>query len=87
MDRSVVSVMGWGYAGMGWATGLVMLIGVLAFWLAVVLIVRALFSSKPRDDHQLEPLTALEHRYVRGEITRDEFIRMRQDLLNHQPPE
>ncbi len=79
--------MGWGSAGMGWTMGLVALLGVVAFWVAVVLIVRALFSSKPSEHRPLDPLTLLEHRYVRGEIGRDEFIRMRQDLLNDRRPE
>ena len=79
--------MGWGSAGVGWAMGVVALLGVVGFWVAVVLIVRALFSSTPSEDRPLDPLTLLEHRYVRGEIDRDEFIRMRRDLLNDRRPE
>ena len=71
---------------MGWTMGVVMVLGVLAFWVAVVLIVRALFSPTPPRTHPLDPLTVLEHRYARGEISRDEFITARHDLLNHRPP-
>ncbi|HET9128940.1 MAG TPA: SHOCT domain-containing protein [Propionibacteriaceae bacterium] len=76
--------MGWGYAGMGWGMGLVMLLAVVGFWLVVVLVVRALFSARPPQRRPLDALATLEHRYARGEIDRDEFIRMRRDLLGDQ---
>ncbi len=79
--------MGWGYAGMGWAMGLVMLLVVLAFWVVVVLVVRALFSARPPERRPPDALTLLEHRYASGEIDRDEFIRTRRDLLGEQPTE
>ena len=72
---------------MGWGMSLVAALGMVAFWVVVVLIVRALFSARPPESHPLDPLTLLEHRYVRGEIGRDEFIRMREDLLRPRPPE
>ena len=78
--------MGWGYAGMGWGIGLVMLLVVLGFWVVVVLVVRALFSARPPERRPLDALTLLEHRYASGEIDRDEFIRIRHDLLDHLPP-
>ena len=79
--------MGWGYAGMGWGIGLAMLLAVLAFWILVVLVVRALFSARPPERRPLDALTLLEQRFVRGEIDRDEFIRMRRDLLDNHPRE
>lgn len=77
--------MGWGYGGMGWGMGLALLFLVLAVWGVVVLVVRTLFSARPPERRPLDPLTLLEHRYASGRIDRDEFVRLRRDLLDNPP--
>ncbi|MCL6594876.1 MAG: SHOCT domain-containing protein [Firmicutes bacterium] len=73
----------WGYFGGPW--GWVGPIGMFLFWLAVLVAVayllRLWWASPPgraRDDG--DALTLLERRYAKGELTRDEFLKMRADL-------
>jgi uncharacterized membrane protein len=62
---------GWTMLGVGWLAMLALVVGAVA---AMVLVVRgpATRSSEARE--------ALEYRYARGEISRDEFLRTRKDL-------
>ena len=74
-------------AGPGWAWGLAMGLGMLAmlaFWAAiivgVVLLVRWLTAATAAHDQPETPLEILRRRYAAGEITHEEFERMRQAL-------
>jgi putative membrane protein len=74
--------------GMTWFFFLMMLFGLLVFVGIILLAVWAIArwtgtdrlrpspASSPPDD----PLTILQRRYARGEITRDEYERIRSDL-------
>ncbi len=75
--------MGMGWGGM-WFGGIFwLLILGLIIWIAVTLV----NNSRRRDDtHYLPPKTdaleILKQRYARGEISREEFERMKRDLLS-----
>lgn len=67
----------------GWWMGIGLLWS-LIFWGAIVFLivwgVRTLTSRREeRPPH--DPLTILKERYARGEITREQYEQMRQDLL------
>ena len=55
------------------------------FWtlivIGIVAVAKWLSSSTGLGDSGKRPLTILQERYARGEITRDEYERMRQDLV------
>ena len=57
----------------------------ILFWalifLGIVALGRWLFSSTGSGGSGKRPLEILQQRYARGEITRDQYERMRQDLL------
>jgi putative membrane protein len=74
---------GWGYGIMGWLGPIMMLV----FWgliiLALILVVRWLWSSsqkKPEQVKQESPLDILKRRYASGEIDREEFELKKKDL-------
>ena len=75
--------MGWGGYGFSWLWVLVMLvqwilpvalIGLLIYWLA----------GRPanRGPHRTDAIDVLKERYARGEITSEEFRRMKEELRN-----
>ncbi|MFN3974143.1 MAG: SHOCT domain-containing protein [Dehalococcoidia bacterium] len=67
----------------GWWMGIGLLWS-LIFWGAIVFLivwgVRTLTSRREERPSQ-DPLTILKERYARGEITREQYEQMRQDLL------
>ncbi len=70
----------------GWAWGLGMGLGglaMLAFWgaliVGVVVLVRALGGGRGRRWH-VSPIDVLKQRYAAGEITREQYEQIRQDL-------
>ncbi len=67
----------WGHMGFGWLFWLVIL--ALFIWL----LVQALNRGRMEDRHsQLEtPLEILKKRYARGEISREEYEKMKKDLM------
>ncbi|MBI4536656.1 MAG: SHOCT domain-containing protein [candidate division NC10 bacterium] len=78
--------MGWGNSGWLWwmPMGLMMLL----FWglviVVLILLVRWLWTQgQGRADAQIAetPLDVLKKRYARGEITKEEFDRIKQDIL------
>ncbi len=74
---------GWGW---GWAMGIVM----LAFWalvvVAIVYFVRWVAEgSRPVAARPGSALEVLNARYARGEITREQYLQMRQDLEARPP--
>ena len=75
-------MMGWGY-GIGWFWPIFM----AAFWVAVIvgiifLIRWVAMATRAREHGKLEEsaLDILKKRYARGEITKDEFEKMKKDI-------
>jgi putative membrane protein len=78
--------------GFGMGFGLIGLLFMVLFWggliLLAVLVVRALFpsfsrgSSKdgPLENSTLSPKEILDQRYARGELTREQYEMMKEDL-------
>ncbi|HVI70113.1 MAG TPA: SHOCT domain-containing protein [Pyrinomonadaceae bacterium] len=72
---------GWGWmTGFGW-------IFMIPFWaliiLGVVALARSLFSTgNSANSGDRRPRDILKERYARGEITRDQYGRMRRDLVS-----
>jgi putative membrane protein len=67
--------------GMGWwmVFGMAMMI---VFWLGVIWLVVSLL--RPRvGEHTEDAVEIARRRYARGEISREEFERLRQDLTSH----
>lgn len=57
----------------------------LLFWLAIILLAvwmgRSLISQRKGDSSAPSPLEILKHRYAAGEISREEFERMKREIL------
>ncbi|RMF92282.1 MAG: SHOCT domain-containing protein [Nitrospinota bacterium] len=81
----------WGWGGMGgWGMGIVM----LAFWILVIVGIVALVKwvwGQERNSPQIPPsssgaraLEILKERYARGEIDKEEFERMKADVLRQE---
>jgi putative membrane protein len=73
--------------GMGMGFGFVAMSFMLLFWilliLAAVWVAKALFGnlpSHPRRDTSQTPEEILDQRYARGEITREQYELMKQDI-------
>ena len=68
------------YWGMGWTMG----VGMIIFWvlviIAVVCLIRYLGRGQPREEKGETPLDILKKRYARGEITKEQFDRTKKDL-------
>lgn len=81
-------MMGWGGFGGygGYGMGFVGWLFMLLFWgliiVGLVLLVRWLWNhGRPAAGGSDAPIEILKRRYARGEITKEEFDRMKQDLL------
>ncbi|GBD99306.1 hypothetical protein BMS3Abin07_01341 [bacterium BMS3Abin07] len=75
-------MMGWGY-GMGWFWPVLM----IAFWIAVIVVIIILIRwivLSSEKGHGIKPdetaLEVLKKRYVKGEIDREEFERIKRDI-------
>ncbi len=70
----------WGYQGYGYGMGFIMII----FWVlvitAIVFLVRYLARGSSRYGQHETPLDILKKRYAKGEITKEQYDRMRDDL-------
>lgn len=73
------SMMDFGYFGYGgmfmWMVFIVILVAVVIFWLVQ--------ETRTKADHRLSgetPLDILKRRYAKGEITKDEFEKVKKDL-------
>lgn len=76
----------WGNGfGMGWGMWLVMGGGTLAFWLVVVLAIRALLPGRDRTNpagDRPDPLTLLKEGLARGEVTPEEYEQRRRLIVD-----
>jgi len=78
-------MVGWGWYG-GYGMGPVGWLFMFLFWgliiVGLVLLIRWLWDhGRPGMGSAEAPLDILKRRYARGEITKEEFERMKQDLL------
>jgi putative membrane protein len=75
----------WGSGfGMGWAGWLVMGLGTIAFWVVVVLVVRALLPTggTPAPKGHADPLGVLNERLARGDVTPEEYEQRRRLIVD-----
>ncbi len=79
----------WNYgmhaAGWGWWVWLLMLVGTVAFWVAVAWFVRSLLQDRPGRHNSgstaaSDATRILDERLARGEITPEEHLRLREVL-------
>lgn len=73
----------YGWSGMGFWGGLGMLISSLVWLALVVAVVMAVvrwFQWRDADVRRERPLDILQRRYAAGEISREEYERMREEL-------
>jgi putative membrane protein len=75
----------WGYDGWGWGMGLGMGFMMIVFWalviVAIVYLVRYFARGGPINGQLREtPLDILKKRYAKGEITKEQYDRMKEDL-------
>jgi putative membrane protein len=76
---------GWAL-GFGFGGGIFMILWWVLVIVAIVALVRWLTSSQPRGGAQGGALDILARRYASGEISREEYERMRSDILRPAPP-
>ena len=75
-------MMGWGY-GMGWFWPILMLVFWIAVIVGIVFLIRWLIVStriRERGGFEESAIEILKKRYARGEITKDEFEKMKKDI-------
>jgi putative membrane protein len=75
----------WGYDHMGWMNGWGMGFGMILWLVILALIISGLVwlvRSQPIGGNRRRAtgLDVLDERYARGEITRDEYLRMKRDM-------
>ncbi len=70
--------------GIGWGMGTGWLI-MLFFWILVILGVVYVIHlvTRGREPHEETPLDTLKKRYAKGEVTKEEFERMKDDLMKN----
>ena len=70
--------------GMGWAGWLVMGFGTIAFWVVVVLVIRALLPARTseRRVEPADPIGLLKERLARGDLTPEEYEQRRRIILD-----
>ncbi len=75
-------MMNWGNYGWGMGSGWIFMV---LFWalviLGIVYIVQAVSRKAGQSGAEETPLDILKKRYAKGEITKEEFERMKDDLL------
>jgi putative membrane protein len=68
-------------AGWGWGMWLLMILGTVAFWVAIAWFVRSLIQDRPRRSSGAaagpDALRILDERLARGEVAPDEYARIR----------
>ncbi len=67
------------WMGIGMLIPLVVLVGL---GIGIFLIVRAASRNQPPAGHERSGLDILKERYAKGEISRDDYLKMKQDIDN-----
>lgn len=70
----------WGYDGWGIGMGIMMIIFWVVVIIGIVYLVRYLGKGPRGPEPQEKPLDILKKRYAKGEITKEQFDRMKDDL-------
>ena len=70
----------WGYQGYGYGMGFLMIIFWVLVIIAIVYLVLYLGRGSSRREPQETPLDILKKRYAKGEITKEKYDRMKDDL-------
>lgn len=78
--------MWWHHEGFGWFAVFGGLFWLLILGLIVYLIVSLVTPTRERRLHDEDPLEIAKRRYARGDISREEFERIRSDLTGRSPP-
>ncbi len=77
-------MMQWGNYGWGMGFGWIFMI---IFWVLVILgvvyIVQTVFKSGKGSEQKETPFDILKRRYAKGEISKEEFEKMKDDLMKH----
>jgi len=72
----------WGEHMMWWFMPMFPMLGMIIFVVIAAVILKAIFGGGKFCSRNSEtPLDALKKRYARGEITREEFQRMKDDIM------
>jgi putative membrane protein len=78
-------MMHWGDYGWGWGMGFGWLF-MIVFWVLVIIgivyLIQAVARGSKKEDKET-PIDILKKRYAKGEITKDEYDRIKEDLLKH----
>jgi len=78
--------MHWGSFGMGWGTGLGWIF-IVIFWilliLGIVYLIKYVAGSAKKEEPKETALDILKKRYASGEINKEEFDRIKDDLIKH----
>ena len=84
---ALASPWGTGYGMMGWGWGVLMMAVPLVLLVLILLVVSGAFAPRPAASAYLAPVSPpssateiLDARYARGEISREEYLRVRADL-------
>lgn len=78
--------MHWGDYGWGWGMGFGWVF-MIAFWIIViaviVFIVKAVTGGQRKNEGDESALDIIKKRYAKGEISKEDFDRMKDDLMKH----
>ncbi|HUS82909.1 MAG TPA: SHOCT domain-containing protein [Dehalococcoidia bacterium] len=78
--------MWWHHDGFGWFAVFGGLFWLILLGSIIYLIVSVLAPDRGPGHREEEPLEIAKRRYAKGEITREEFQQIRQDLTSRPPP-
>ncbi len=70
----------WGYYGWGYGMGFMMIIFWVLVIFGIVYLIRYLAKGPSHYEPRETPLDILKKRYARGEITKEQYDRMKDDL-------
>lgn len=78
--------MHWGNYGWGWGMGFGWIF-MIVFWILIILgivyLIKLIAGGTGREKTAETATDILKKRYAKGEITKEEFDRMKEDLLKH----
>jgi putative membrane protein len=69
------------HMSMGWGGGLMMVFWIVVLVAAIFLIVKVVQKNGTNSSQAESPLDVLKKRYARGEISKEEFVERKRDLL------